>query len=339
DAIVANTVEKNPHLYIEPEQGEDYLHLYRSLSEKIWDYPGVVAVSSRLVGQGAARYKENVEGVEFIGVDPGTEYDLMNLQGSIKSGDFFDLRYDRRSAFLGTKLAENLEIRPGERFDLVQKDKLLRLRVVGLVEKGTSKDYSLVYLPLKAAQNLVGQGDVVSEIGVKLSDFEDSPRAAEELKYRLNKKTSSWQEFSREIARFVSTQSRINLIFFSMILLISGFVIANTTIMIISRRTREIGIMMAMGASRRSILKIFLMESLLLALPGGILGSLVGLAVGRMIAAFGPSGFGGVALTFNLRPELIGYSILFALSLNFLAGLYPAFRASRLDPVQAIASE
>ena len=274
-----------------------------------------------------------------MGVDPGPEYDLMNLQGSIKSGDFFDLRYGRSSAFLGTKLAENLEIRPGERFDLVQKDKLLRLRVAGLVEKGTAKDYNLVYLPLETAQNLVDQGDVVSEIGVKLSDFEQAPRAAEELEYRLNKETSSWQEFSREIARFVSTQSRINLIFFSMILLISGFVIANTTIMIISRRTREIGIMMAMGASRRSILKIFLMESLLLALPGGILGSLVGLAVGRMIATFGPSGFGGVALSFDLRHDLIGYSILFALGLNFLAGLYPAVRASDLDPVQAIASE
>ena len=338
-AIVANTVEKNPHLYIEPETGEDFIHLYRSLSQRVWDYPGVVAVSSRLVGQGAARYKENVEGVEFMGVDPGPEYDLMNLQGSIKSGDFFDLRYGRSSAFLGTKLAENLEIRPGERFDLVQKDKLLRLRVAGLVEKGTAKDYNLVYLPLETAQNLVDQGDVVSEIGVKLSDFEQAPRAAEELEYRLNKETSSWQEFSREIARFVSTQSRINLIFFSMILLISGFVIANTTIMIISRRTREIGIMMAMGASRRSILKIFLMESLLLALPGGILGSLVGLAVGRMIATFGPSGFGGVALSFDLRHDLIGYSILFALGLNFLAGLYPAVRASDLDPVQAIASE
>ena len=338
-AIVANTVEKNPHLYIEPEAGEDYLHLYRSLSQRIWDYPGVAAVSPRLVGQGAARYKENVEGVEFLGVDPGPEFDLMNLAGAIKSGDFFDLRYGRSAAFLGTKLAENLEIRPGERFDLVLKDRLVRLRVAGLVEKGTAKDYNLVYLPLETAQSLVGQGDVVSEIGIKLSDFEEAPRVAEELKYRLNKETSSWQEFSREIARFVSTQSRINLIFFSMILLISGFVIANTTIMIISRRTREIGIMMAMGASRRAILKIFLLESLLLALPGGILGSLVGLAVGRMIAAFGPTGFGGVALSFELRPDLIGYSILFALALNFLAGLYPAFRAAGLDPVQAIGSE
>jgi ABC-type lipoprotein release transport system permease subunit len=64
------------------------------------------------------------------------------------------------------------------------------------------------------------------------------------------------------------------------------------------------------------------MESLLLALPGESWLN-VGLAVGRTIATFGPSGFGGVALTFDLRPELIAYSILFALALNFLAGLYP----------------
>jgi lipoprotein-releasing system permease protein len=337
-AIVANTVEKNPHLYVEPEQDEDYLHFYRTLSEKIWDYPGVVAVSPRLVGQGAARHKENVLAVEFIGVDPALEYKIMNLQASIKSGDFFDLRQGRNYAFLGTKLAEKLEVRPGERFDLVQKERLIKLRVAGLVEKGTAKDYNLVYMPLKTAQNLVDQGDVVSEIGVKLSDFQGAARAAETLRYRLNKETSSWQQFNREIDRFISTQSRINLIFFCMILLISGFVIANTTIMIISRRTQEIGIMMAMGACRKSILKIFLMECLLLALPGGILGSMVGLAVGRMIAAFGPSGFGGVALTFALQPELIAYSILFALALNFLAGLYPAIKASDLNPVDAIAS-
>jgi lipoprotein-releasing system permease protein len=109
--------------------------------------------------------------------------------------------------------------------------------------------------------------------------------------------------------------------------------------MIISRRTREIGILMAMGADRGSILKIFILENLLLAVPGGVLGSIVGLLAGRLISTYGPSGFGGVALTFSLRPELVAYSLLFALALNFLAGLYPAIRASKLDPVEAIASD
>ncbi len=337
--IVASTIEKNPHLYIEPKEDEEYLHLYRTLSDRVWEYPGVVAVSARLVGQGAASYRENVEGVEFVGVDPGSEDILMNVQDSILSGDFSELKYRPRSAFIGSKLAENLEIRPGESFDLVLKDRVVRLKVAGLVEKGTVKDYSLVYLQLETAQDLVGEGDVVSEIGVRLSDFEEAPAAAAALRQSLRRETSSWQEYSREIARFVGTQSRINLIFYSMILAISGFVIANTTIMIISRRTREIGILMAMGADRGSILKIFILENLLLAVPGGLLGSIVGLLAGRLIAAYGPSGFGGVALTFSLRPELVVYSVLFALALNLLAGLYPAIRASNLDPVEAIASD
>lgn len=336
--IVAGTIEKNPHILIEPKEGEEYIHLYRTAAARISDHPGVVAVSPRLVGQGAARYRDNVEGVEFIGVDPGAEEPLLNVQASILVGEFSDLRYGRSSAFLGVKLAEALDISPGESFDLVLKDRTVRLKVAGLVEKGTVKDSTLVYLPLRTAQDLVGEGDVVSEIGVRLSNFEDAPGAAEDLSLVLNLETSSWEEYSREIARFVATQSRINIIFYSMILAISAFVIANTTIMIVSRRTREIGIMMAMGADRRSILRIFLLENLLLALPGGVLGSAVGLGAGRLIAAFGPAGFGDVPLTFTLSPELVVYSILFALCLNFLAGLYPAFRASKLDPVEAIAS-
>jgi len=337
--IVAGTIEKNPHVYIEPKEDEEYLHLYRTISERIWDRPEVVAVSPRLVGQGAARYRDNVEGVEFIGVDPGSEDLLLNVQASILEGDFSDLRYGRRSAFIGVKLAENLGIKPGDAFDLVLKDRTVRLKVAGLVEKGTAKDSNLVYIPLKTAQVLVGEGDVVSEIGVRLSNFEDAPAVAEDLGSALHLETSTWQDFSREIARFVATQSRINLIFYSMIIAISGFVIANTTIMIVSRRTREIGIMMAMGADERSILMIFLFENLILALPGGILGSIVGLAAGRTIATFGPTGFGDVPLTFTLRPELVVYSILFALCLNFLAGLYPALRASKLDPVEAMAQD
>jgi len=337
--IVANTIEKNPHIYIEPKEGEDYIYLYRTLSESVWDRPGVVAVSPRLIGQGAARHRDNVEGVEFIGADPGSEDLLMNVKNAVVAGDFSELRYKKHVAFLGVKLAENLEIRPGESFDLVLKDRKVKLKVAGLIEKGTVKDFNLVYLNLETAQDLVGEGDVVSEIGIRLANFEDAPEEAVALERELNRETSSWQEFSREIARFVGTQSRINLIFYSMILAISGFVIANTTIMIISRRTREVGILMAMGTTRRSILKIFLLENLLLGLPGGLLGMAIGLFAARLIAIYGPSGFGEAELTFSLRPMLVAYAILFALVLNFVAGIYPAYRASKLDPIEAIAAD
>ncbi len=337
--IVATTVEKNPHLYIEPKEDEDYIHLYRTLTQIVWEQPGVVAASPRLIGQGAARHRDNVEGVEFVGIDPDPEELLMNVQRSVVVGDFSELKYKKRSAFLGIKLAENLDLRPGESFDLVLKDRSVRLKVAGIIEKGTVKDSNLVYIPLETAQDLVGEGDVVSEIGVRLADFEEAPKVAAELEEKLNYATSSWQEFSREIARFVGTQSRINLIFYSMILVISGFVIANTTIMIISRRTREVGILMAMGATKRSILEMFILENLLLSLPGGLLGIGIGLVAAKLIARYGPEGFGGAELSFSLSPALMVYAVLFALVLNFFASIYPAYRASRLDPVEAIASD
>ncbi|NYT02864.1 MAG: ABC transporter permease, partial [Methanosarcinales archaeon] len=337
--IVASTIEKNPHLYLEPKQDEDYIYLYKTVLSRVWDYPGMAGASPRMVAQGAARHRDNVEGVEFTGVDPLQEEELMNIQAFTLSGEFSDLRYRKGIAFIGTRLAENLELRAGQSFDLVYRNRTARLKVAGLIEKGTVKDYTLVYLPLETAQDLVGQGDVITEIGIRLVDFNQAPVTAARLNQILGYQTSSWQEFSREIARFVGTQSRINLIFYSMILIISAFVISNTTIMIIARRTREVGILMAMGATRRSILKIFLLENLLLGIPGGILGVGIGLFAARLVARYGPSGAQGTRLSFDLEPTLIIYALLFALILNFLAGIYPALWASRLDPVQAIASE
>lgn len=342
--IIENTVEKNPHLIISPKEGENYIYLYRSLSSLIGTYPGVKAVSPRLVGQGAARFRDRVEGVEFTGIRPDQEDLLMAVQDDMTYGRFSDLLYSRHSAVLGSTLAENLGIRPGGEFYLSQKNRSVKMRVAGLMRKGTSRDSTLVYLPLETAQSLSGAGDVVSEIGVKLSDFSAAPEMAANLSRNTRYKVTSWQDFNREIARFVGTQSRINDIFYVLIFLISGFVIANTTVMIVTRRTREIGILMAMGANRRSVLKIFLLESLLLSPPAGVIGALIGFIFAQMVALYpldvSTGSTGGVTrLMLVIRPEFFIYAILFALGLNVISGIYPAYVAARLDPVQAIGSE
>jgi lipoprotein-releasing system permease protein len=185
---------------------------------------------------------------------------------------------------------------------------------------------------------------VVSEIGVKLSDYSAAPEMAADLNLNTRYKVTSWQDFNREIARFVGTQSRINDIFYALIFLISGFVIANTTVMIVTRRTREIGILMAMGARRRSILKIFLIESLLQSPPAGVMGALIGFVFAQIVALYpldvSTGSTGGVTrLMLVINPEFFIYAVLFALGLNVISGIYPAYVAARLDPVQAIGSE
>lgn len=341
--IVDNTVEKNPHLIISPKKGENYINMYRTLSDLVRMYPGTMAVSPRLVGQGAARFRDKVEGVEFAGVIPAQEDPLMAVQESMISGNFSDLKFNSNGAVMGVTLAKNLDIRPGGDFYLSLKNQSIKLKVIGLIQKGTVKDSTLIYMPLETAQNLVGQGDIVSEIGVKLSDFTTAPAMALDLNSKNRYETTSWQDFNKEIARFVGNQNVTNMLFYIFILLISAFVIANTAIMVVSRRRKEIGILMAMGATRRSILKIFLLENMLIGLPAGVLGCLLGFGIARLITLLPldvtSSGGGDAGMIIVARPEYFVYAIIFALALNFISGLYPAYTAARLDPVKAIGSE
>lgn len=341
--IVDNTVEKNPHLIISPKKGENYINMYRTLSDLVRMYPGTMAVSPRLVGQGAARFRDKVEGVEFAGVIPAQEDPLMAVQESMISGNFSDLKFNSNGAVMGVTLAKNLDIRPGGDFYLSLKNQSIKLKVIGLIQKGTVKDSTLIYVPLETAQNLVGQGDVVSEIGVKLADFTTAPAMALDLNGKNRYETTSWQDFNKEIARFVGNQNVTNMLFYIFILLISAFVIANTAIMVVSRRRKEIGILMAMGATRGSILKIFLLENMLIGLPAGVLGCLLGFGAAKLITLLPldvtSSGGGDAGMIIVARPEYFVYAIIFALALNFISGLYPAYTAARLDPVKAIGSE
>jgi lipoprotein-releasing system permease protein len=340
--ILENTIEKNPHLIINPKKTESYINMYRTLSKMMADYPGVLAVSPRLVGQGAARFQDRVQGVEFVGVHPREENQLMAVQESMITGNFSDLIFSKKGAILGVKLAESLKIRPSGDFYLYFKNNSVRLKVIGLLEKGTIKDETLVYISLDTAQELIGQGDVVSEIGVKLMDFTNAPAMALEMNGKRRYKTTSWQDFSKEIARFVGNQNVTNMLFYIFILLISAFVIANTTIMVVSRRKKEIGILMAMGAERLSILKIFLLENMLISVPAGALGCLLGFGLAKLISLLpldvtSTGSKAGVLIV--SRPEYFVYAMIFALALNFISGIYPAYTATRLDPVEAIAGE
>ncbi|MBK7385792.1 MAG: ABC transporter permease [Methanothrix sp.] len=341
--IIENTVNKNPHILVGPKEGESYINMYRSLSSQLRSHPGVSALSPRLVGQGAARFQDNVQSVEFVGVNPGLEDQLMKVQQSAISGDFSQLRFNKRGAFLGSRLAQNLNIREGGDFHLHLKNDSLRLKVMGIMEKGTIKDQTLVYISLDTAQELLEEGDVVTEIGVRLSDYTQAPAMAREWNEISQYEATSWQDFSPEIARFVGNQGVTNILFYMFIFLISAFVIANTTIMVVSKRKREIGILMAMGTRRRSILMIFLLENVLISLPAGALGAALGYAAARAIALLPmnvtSAAAGDGRIVIDPRPEYFALALLFALSLNLISGLYPAYSAASLDPVEAIGSE
>jgi len=342
DEIISNTVENNPYLTVEPKKGEDYIHLYRTLSGMIWNYPEVQAVSPRLMGMAAAKYRDQVRGVSIIGVDPLLEDPLLDVQSDLIWGNFSDLTIKKNSAIVGSKLAEDLKLRPGDGFYLVRKGVSLKVTPAGYIRTGTEADKSLVYLPLETAQKLMEEGDVVSEIGIRTSDLYAAPVIASRLNSRSNYKAQSWQDRSRDLLNLLETQKMFIYLFYVLIFVIAGFVVVNTMIMAVSRRTREIGILMAMGADRLSIVKIFVAESLILGPPSAFVGCLLAYIVAKLIEAFPlevPSEVYAVSrMTLVLSPEIFIYAAAFALLVDLAAGLYPAYKASRMDPVEAIAS-
>lgn len=339
--LIENTVENAPHITIGPKEGEDYIHLYRTLSQMASGSPGVLVASPRVSGMAAAKHKNNVEGVTFIGADPLLEDILLNVQDDVVSGDYYDLRYRRLAAVVGADLADDLDLNVGDKFRISRRDATLQVTAVGILSTGTGLDRSLVYLPLDTAQELLGEGDVVSEVAVRLSDIYAAPAVAADLNERTLYKAESWQEKSRDILEQLDAQQIYSIAFYILIFIISGFGIANTMIMIISRRTKEIGILMAMGATRRSIMKVFVLESVILGPPSALLGGGLAYVAAKLIGTIEVPAEIYIAsrMTVVLDFGTFLYVALFAVLVNFLAGIYPAFKASRLDPVEAIATE
>jgi lipoprotein-releasing system permease protein len=234
DEVITTTVESNPHILVQPKEDEKYVYLYRTVSSKLWNYPEVKAVSARLSGKAAAKYEDKVRGVDFLGVDPSDEDRLMDVQKDIVYGNFQDLRTRKYSAFMGTTLAGELKLHPENDFSLSRGNKSVRLKVAGLFETGSARDKTLVYIPRSTAQDLLGKGDVVSEVDVKVKDIYQAPYIVEDLRARFRYQSKSWEDLNADILRLIQTQEFFSLAFYVLIGLIACFGIANSMIMIVT---------------------------------------------------------------------------------------------------------
>lgn len=342
EEIVKTTVENDPHITIESKKDEDYIHLYRTLVGQIENNPQVVAVSPRLIGKAGAKCRDKISGAEIIGIDPLKEDALMKVQEDLLWGDCHDLITKKHTALVGWKLAKDLKLKPEDDIILTHRNSSLRVKPAGFIRTGTGSDSSLVYLPLSTAQDLFQQGDVVSQIGVRLIDIYTASPIVRDIQTRTSYRAQSWQDKSRDVLNLLETQKRIMNLVYLLIFIIAGFGVANGMIMNVSRRTKEIGILMAMGSSQTAIVKIFMAESLILGPPSALLGCILAYVVAKSIEVYPiqlPSDIYAVSkMTVLLTPEITACAVLFALSISFLAGIYPAYRASRLDPVKAIAA-
>ncbi|HII79549.1 MAG TPA: ABC transporter permease [Methanosarcina sp.] len=345
DELVNSSIENNPHIVISPQdKEEEFIHLYRHTSALVAEKEGVIAVSPKYLGQAALKYRDNAEGVSLQGVDPEAEENVMRVSEHVVEGDLMTLIHTRYGILLGDKLAENLEVHVGDRVDAVfPGSKTTSFKVIGLIHTGTAADEVTAYTRLDSVQEFFNEPGVVSIIGVRVADPYQADAIAASIERETGLDAVSWSEANAEILSLLKTQAVFVNIFYLLIYGIAGFGIANTLITIVAQRTSEIGILKAMGASQKSIMVVFLFQSLVLGAMGLVLGIILGYIVTVALQSYKievpqEMYFGLQTLPLEVKPLNFVYSSFFALIVNIISGIYPARKAAKLDPVKAIES-
>jgi len=332
-------VEDLPHVTVTPWEGDDYIYLYKSLMDRIWSIPGVVAVSPGLGTQVTFTYKDNVESVAMSGVNPADLDRIYHIGQYFYKGDLASIQNGKK-VVLSEKLADRLKVKLGQTvYASIPDERGTSLMVSGIFKLPTGWPEDIAFVSLTTVRDLLGKGDVVSSVEIKLEDVYLADGVAANLQ-GYGYKAESWQTLYPDILETLAIEEFQNRLIMLLILIIAAFGIGSVMYMLVNEKTSEIGMFMAMGASGKNIRNIFLMESGILGIMGGLLGAVLGLLVALYLQSLeikmdAPGGQ-EISLPVVINAGSFLGIVVVAAALSVIAGMYPAWKASRLDPALAI---
>ena len=238
----------------------------------------------------------------------------------------------RRQAIVGRQAAETMNLKVGDTIRLLDS----AFRVAGIFESGTSWEEGSVIIGLQEAQTLAGKPHQVGLFAIKLRD----PKQAEAVQKMLNAnfpevEVSRSSDFAENLPDMERMDKSMGQIFFVAVF-IGGVGMLNTMLMSVLERTREIGVLRALGWRRRQVVGMILQEALALGLVGGLCGILLGMALAWGV---GQIPLLGDMFKAQYKPELFVQVLAIALVTGASGGLYPAWRATRLRPIEALRYE
>ncbi|MCL2083088.1 MAG: ABC transporter permease [Oscillospiraceae bacterium] len=310
--------------------------LPESLQQEVLDdvsaIEGITAVPYLTLGTSV-----NNQSVLLTGILPQEMKDFKGWE--VEQGEWFSSQ-DERAVVLGSGIADPFELSVGDTVTI--RGETLPVKAI-LQETGGNDDTSL-YMPLSVAQELYEVEGFVSYLAAQVDDMSKMEEYEAAILGVANVAiTSDKQLLSTVLSMLGSVNLTLQMI--AMVSLIAAaFGIINTMMTAITERRREIGIMRAIGGNGNSIFKIFLIESGLYGLLGGIAGVALGLLASFFIAPMiSESDFAaflkGAEFEASFDPTLMGLSILFSIIISIGSGFYPAWRAAKLTPVEAITHE
>ncbi len=329
---------------------EDLVENPDDVAAQIASLAPVKAATPRLFASGIIAVGDESTGVRVFGIDPLSEASAPYRDGML-SGEYLTPD-DRDGLLIGESLAEKLDVKTGDTVNLSVNtsngdvdEQVFTIRGVFSTRTG-GFDNTTLLLPLAKAQTITRTEKHASTIFVLLKDSAQTGAVVSALQ-TSKYKVLTWEEMNEIIVQTEDFANSYMFILYLIVLLITATVITNTLIMSVFERTREIGILGAIGMKGRRILTMFLAESSMLAVGGVIMGLILG---GLLVGYFTKNGFyiGNMGITGMLMSDTIYADlnmgdainlIILSFIVTLLAGFYPAWIASRMEPVEALRAE
>ena len=292
--------------------------------------PQLRAVSPLISGPALARRGQARASVVLLGIDPERYSQIIPLADDLLAGS---LNIQAGHVLVGTELAKDLGLSLGDKLRLdAGEGREAIVEISGIFSLGVRElDTRNVYLDLKQAQTLLNLPGGVSVIETTVGQIFQADEIAQRLGRLTGLQAQSWMVSNGQLLNALASQSMTTQMIRIFVGISVAFGIASVLAVSVVQRTREIGILRAMGSPRGQILRVFLLQGGLLGLLGSLAGSILGWGLVQVFNLLGPKLF-----IIPLPPDLIPFAILIATLTGTLAAAMPARRAARYDPAVAI---
>ncbi len=327
--------------------------------EKIVSNKEVLAHAPFVIGQVMVSFNNRAHGVYIRGIEPETEAKTTEVLSHIKEGDFRRLSEDTDipGIIIGKELAANLGLLLNDKVNVVSPigeigpmgmlPKIKQFRVVAIFEIGMFEyDANLVLTDMKPAQEFFGFNDSISGIELRLKDIYRAPEVKKQLQESLGLRylVLDWMQMNKNLFSALKLEKFAMFVILVLIILVASFNIISNLIMNVIEKSREIAILKAIGATSRSIMAIFMLQGLFIGLIGTIAGITGGYLLGILLNKYQIIKLPADVYYLSHLPvkmSLFDFGVvsISAILISFIATVYPAWQAAKLNPVEPLRYE
>lgn len=326
------------------------------IAKSISSLDSVKGASARIISYSVIASAETSAGIKITGINPEEEIKVTDIRNRITEGTYLT-EEKRNPIIISSILADKLKVRLGSKVILTMQDINNNIvsgafRIAGLFDtKSKSFDESNVYINYRDASALLGlQSGAAQEIAIRVTGNEQIKNVNEKVHSEYNGlEILTWSELSPELWFLTETMNFLMYVLFVIILMALLFGLVNTMLMVVLERKREIGILMAVGMNKVRIFSMIVLETVFLALTGGISGVLAGTLISKYfethkidLSMMGNSiedmGFDSLVNT-SLDFRLLVIVTILVIITGILGSLFPAFRALKNNPSETIRTE